>query len=229
MRSGRRVLHGPVSDHAPEPYAGGKRIVGPHQSEGSYGGKRRFPELVGARSTAEISYGGLKRVESRARSDDPSLSDPNTSVKGSFAKPESVKMFQGTNQVNYKAWVPEGLKKAEYGDWGWNSRPPVSMAPGELPSGLGFRKVKLNDNREPVRGLEQPVAWPGYKGYPPAREAATNTRIDYALKMNGRHGGFTLKKQHPDVLESRANRAAASAPPHSHSGGASLMFTRGAY
>ena len=118
MRSGRRVLHGPVSDHAPEPYAGGKRIVGPHQSEGSYGGKRRFPELVGARSTAEISYGGLKRVESRARSDDPSLSDPNTSVKGSFAKPESVKMFQGTNQVNYKAWVPEGLKKAEYGDWG---------------------------------------------------------------------------------------------------------------
>ena len=50
---------------------------------------------------------------------------------------------------------------------------------------------------------------------------------NYALKVNGRNNGFTLKTQHPDVLESRANRAAASAP-----GGTSrslLPFTRGAY
>ena len=48
-----------------------------------------------------------------------------------------------------------------------------------------------------------------------------------ALKVNGRNNGFTLKTQHPDVLESRANRAAASAP-----GGTSrslLPFTSGAY
>lgn len=228
MRPQIRVdLPRPVASHAAEPFAGGKRIVGPHISYGGFEGKRGFPELSGARCQTEVSYGGLKRVQSRARSDEPALSNPNTAVKDATYKPESVKMFAGTNMVNYRCWEPQDLHKAEYGDWNWNSRPPVSMAPGEKPSGLGFRKVKLNDNREPVRGLEQPVAWPGYKGYPPDRQAGTNTRIDYALKVNGRNNGFTLKTQHPDVLESRANRAAASAP-----GGTSrslLPFTRGAY
>jgi hypothetical protein len=228
LRPGKRVdLVRPVSDHAQEPFAGGKRIVGPHHSVGGFDGKRAFPHISGARCMTEVSYGGLKRVESRARSDVPSLADPNTAVKDATYKPESVKMFDGTNQVKYRCWQPQDLGKAEYGDWNWNSRPPVSMAPGEGASGLGFRKVRLTESGEPRRSLEQPVAWPGYKGYPPALQAGTNTRIDYALKVNGRHEGFTLKTQHPDVLESRANRAAASAP--GGKSGSGLVFTRGAY
>ena len=217
MRPLRRVLTSNPSGHAPEPFAGGKRIVGPHQSEGSYGGKRGFPELVGMRSTEEVAYRGLKRVESRARSDVPALSNPNTAVKESVYKPESVKMFDGFNQVNYRAWVPEGLKNAEHGDWNWNTR-------------LGNRRVSMTKTGEPIRSLEQPVAWPSYKGYPPTLEAGTNTRIDYALKIHGRQGGFTLKSQHPDVLESRANRAAASAPAPVMTGMPSTVkFIRGAY
>ena len=228
LRPGKRVdLVRPVSDHAQEPFAGGKRIVGPHHSVGGFEGKRAFPHISGARCMTEVSYGGLKRVESRARSDVPSLADPNTAVKDATYKPESVKMFDGTNQVKYRCWQPQDLGKAEYGDWNWNSRPPVSMAPGEGASGLGFRKVRLTESGEPRRSLEQPVAWPGYKGYPPTLQAGTNTRIDYALKVNGRHEGFTLKTQHPDVLESRANRAAASAP--GGKSGSGLVFTRGAY
>ena len=68
MRFGRRPLRGPVSDHAPEPFAGGKLCVGPHHSAGLPEGKRAFPGLVGSRSTDEGKPHGLKRVETRARS-----------------------------------------------------------------------------------------------------------------------------------------------------------------
>lgn len=70
----------------------------------------------------------------------------------------------------------------------------------------------MNAEGKPRRGLENPVAWPSYPGYPPTLHAATNTRVDYALKQNGRQGGFTIKTQHPDVLQSRSQRANASVP-----------------
>ena len=80
-------------------------------------------------------------------------------------------------------------------------------APGQLPSGLGFRKVNMMPSGEPKRTEATPVAFPGYAGYPPDRDAATGTQLDYALKAHG--GTFTLKTQHPDVVSSRAKRASA--------------------
>lgn len=102
VRSGRRVLTGPVSHPAPEPFGGGKRCVGPHHGEPQPAGKRGFPDLVGARSTAEMMPRGLKRVPTRARSDEPASANPNGAVAGVVKKPESVKMFHGTNQVRCK-------------------------------------------------------------------------------------------------------------------------------
>ena len=69
MRSGRRVVTGPSSSPAPEPWGGGKRCTGPHISYGMPAGKRAFPEIVGKLSTDYGRPQGLKRVESRARSD----------------------------------------------------------------------------------------------------------------------------------------------------------------
>lgn len=193
VRPQRRVvstgLIAPMSSHAPEPFAGGKLCnIEPQQGHYSGYGKRSFPELVGSRSTDERRAGGLKRVESRARSDEAALADPNTAVKMKINKVESVKMFKGTNQVDYHCWVPTELARAEKGDWNWNQS-------------LGFRRVNMTAAGEPRRSLEHPVAWPGYHGYPPeypstpsgmstpsgTRSAASNTRIDYSLKMNGRH------------------------------------------
>jgi len=143
-----------------------------------------------------VTYRGVKRVQSRARRDERSVSDPNAIAGyGGDQKPESVKMFEGRNQVKYQAWKPQELDHAEYGDWNWNTQ-------------CGFRKVYMLPNGEPKRTESTPVAFPGYKGYPPDRQAGSNTRIDYALKVNG--GSFAIKTQHPDVLASRANRAAAS-------------------
>ena len=204
LRFGRRPLHGPYSSPANEPFPdAGKRQVGPQHSVAGPEGKRGFPGIVGARSTRETTDqpSGLKRVASRARRDEPATSNPNSMVKDGTFKPESVKMFEGRNTVDYKAWVPTTLGKAEYGDWNWNQQ-------------LGFRRVKMMENGEPQRTLSHPVAFPGYKGYPPDRAAATNTRIDYALKAHG--GTFTIKTQHPDVISSRANRAAASSQLHSN-------------
>ena len=99
MRSGRRVVTGPSSSPAPEPWGGGKRCTGPHISYGMPAGKRAFPEIVGKLSTDYGRPQGLKRVESRARSDVPVLADPNTAVADAVYKPESVKFFPGTNQV----------------------------------------------------------------------------------------------------------------------------------
>ena len=104
----------------------------------------------------------------------PSGRTAATAVKVSTFKPESVKMFEGTNQVNYHCWVPAELKRAEKGDWNWNQQ-------------LGFRKVNMTAGGEPKRGLEHPVAWPTYTGYPPTNDPITGQRIDYALKLNGRH------------------------------------------
>ena len=197
LRFGRRVLTGPTSAPALEPFPdAGKRIVGPHISMGQPEGKRRFPALVGARSTDEPPARGLKRVESRARRDTPSGANPNDLVADSKFKPESVKMFDGKNQVQYRAWLPGELVRSEYGDWNWNSR-------------LGMRKVKMMQSGEPKRSESHPVAFPGYNGYPPDRQAGTGTRIDYALKVHG--GQFAAKPpMHPDVARSRASRAAAS-------------------
>ena len=195
-RQQRRYLTGPTSSHAPEPFAGGRRVVGLVQSAGLPEGKRAFPDAQKL-STDERKPEGLRRVDSRARKNEPATSDPNTAVATLFTKPESVKMFHGTNQVNYHCWVPAELRNAEKGDWNWNNS-------------LGFRKVSTNALGQPKRGLENPVAWPTFAGYPPTNDAATGQPIDYALKLNGRQGGFTLKVQHPDVAESRANRAAAS-------------------
>ena len=108
---------------------------------------------------------------------------------------------------------------AEKGDWNWNQQ-------------LGFRKVNMTAGGEPRRGLEHPVAWPTYVGYPPTRAPITGKSLDYALKLNGRQGGFTLKTQHPDVLESRRNRAAASNTRIAESPAASrnpLTWVKGAY
>ena len=172
----------------------------PHHGELGGSGKRSFPELVGQRSTDEGRARGLKRVQSRARSDVPATSDPNGAVTSYKKGVESVKMFPGTNRADYHCWVPEELKRAEKGDWNWNTR-------------LGFRRVNMTADGEPRRGLEHPVAWPNYAGYPPNRDAATGTRIDYALKIHGANRGFTIKSQHPDAIESRKNRASASQPP----------------
>lgn len=113
VRPGRRVLTGPTSGHAAEPYEGGKRIVGPSQSEAMPAGKRAFPELSGRRSTDQAPPRGLKRVESRARRDEPARSDPNSTVKTTIDRIESVKMFSGVNQANYHCWVPGELQRAQ--------------------------------------------------------------------------------------------------------------------
>ncbi len=70
--------------------------------------------------------------------------------------------------MNYRCWVATELDKAEKGDWNWNQS-------------LGFRRVSMTDSGEPKRGLERPVAWPGYAGYPPNRDAATGTVRDAIL------------------------------------------------
>ena len=216
MKSGRRVLTGPVSGHAAEPFGeGGKRVLGPHSSEPGGYGKLAYPEISGARSTDIGKPQGLKRVESRARRDTPAVSDPNALVGYTTFKPEGCKYFPGRNNIAYSAWKPEELSRAEYGDWNWNTK-------------LGFRKVKVMENGEPKRTESTPVAFPGYKGYPADLQAGTGTRIDYALKTNG--GSFTLKTQHPDVVASRANRAAASVAPVAQSGGTQpTLYRRGTY
>jgi hypothetical protein len=209
MRFGIRTeatgLCGPRSGFAPEPFPdNGRRMVTQLVGYAGAEGKRAYPELSGARSTAEQNPRGLKRVESRARRDVPSHANPNEIAHHSTGgvdavsfRPEKVKMFPDRNQVSYRAWVPTELGRSEYGDWNWNQH-------------LGFRRVQMMSDGEPKRSESHPVAFPGYKGYPPDRQAGTNTRIDYALKAHG--GSFTIKSQHPDVLASRANRAAASMP-----------------
>ena len=212
LKSGRRVLTGPVSGVASEPFGdGGKRIVGPHTSDPGGYGKRIYPEISGARSSDVAKAQGLKRVESRARRDTPAVSNPNTVVGFTEFKPEGCRKFEDRNTVNYSAWKPQELNRAEYGDWNWNTK-------------LGFRKVKMMESGEPKRVESTPVAFPGYKGYPPDLDAQTQ-RIDYALKANG--GSFTLKTQHPDVVASRANRASASIPPPSST--QPTLYRRGIY
>ena len=200
MRSGRRYLTGPTSGPAPEPLPDrGKHMVGAHTAYPGFEGKRSFPG-AGAQSTKELEYRGVRRVPTRARRDEPSMSDPNAIAGfGGDAKPESVKFFPGHNQVNYQAWQPEQLSRAEKGDWNWNSQ-------------LGFRKLSVTSTGEPKRTESTPVAFPGYRGYPPDRAAATNTRIDYVraaqpplppcLLPEGKHG-----KLSPPA-------AACNAPPH---------------
>ena len=99
VRPGRRVLTGPTSSPMMEPYGGGKRIVGPWYSEATPAGKRAYPDLVGKVSDDTPKPSGLKRVETRARHEYPALADPNSAVQATTYKPESVKMFDGTNQV----------------------------------------------------------------------------------------------------------------------------------
>ena len=221
MRPLRHHCPGPSSSPAPEPFGGGKRQISAASSEPHPAGKRAFPEIVGRMSTEEAKPKGLRYVQSRARHTHAVLADPNTAVQDAVFKPESVKMFKGFNEVNYHCWLPHELAKAEKGDWNWNNS-------------LGFRKVNLTTDGEPRRGLENPVAWPTYKGYPPSRDTSGQA-IDYALKVHGRQGGFTLKTQNADVLESRRNRAAAS-NTRITPGGASAMsqtapqlYKRGAY
>jgi len=213
LKSGRRFLTGPVSGTVAEPFGeGGKRVIGPHYSEGGGYGKRIYPEISGARSTDEPAPHGLKFVESRARRTTPAVSNPNAVVQHTTFKPEGCAYFPSRNNVHYSAWKPEELKKAEYGDWDWNTK-------------LGFRKVKMMEDGNPKRVEATPVAFPGYAGYP-ADLASDGSRIDYALKKNG--GSFTLKTQHPDVVASRANRAAASVAPVSNSTQPTL-YRRGTY
>lgn len=218
LRPGRRNVTGPSSSEpfglGAEPFGeSGKKVVGPHYSEAGGYGKRIYPEITGARSTDERPPHGLKRVESRARRDTPGVSDPNAVVAYTVLRPEGCKMFEGRNTVQYSAWKPEELNRAEYGDWNWNTK-------------LGFRKVKLMESGEPKRVESTPVAFPEYKGYPPDLDSHGN-RIDYALKKNG--GSFNLKSQgHPDVIASRANRANASVTPVSASTQPTL-YRRGIY
>ena len=71
-------------------------------------------------------------------------------------------------------------------------------------------------NGVPTRSMETPVAWPAYAGYPPSRDPVTKQAIDYAMKPYG--GRFAVKAPlHPDVVQSHANRLAASNPPASYS------------
>ena len=80
----------------------------------------------------------------------------------------------------------------------------------------GNRKVKVMSNGVPQRSMETPVAWPAYAGYPPSRDPVTKQAIDYAMKPYG--GRFAVKAPlHPDVVQSHANRLAASNPPASYS------------
>ena len=128
-------------------------------------------------------------------------SNPNTILKEFLPdRTQGVKMFAGQNDVDYNCWEPPNLNKAKGGDWNWNTK-------------FGFRKVAMLPSGEPKRQLAHPVAWPGYPGYPPDREAATGTRIDYANAKYGVNGGFKTKcAEHPDLVTSRANRVAASDP-----------------
>lgn len=213
LKSGRRYLTANASGHISEPFGeGGKRVVGPHSSEPSGYGKRIYPEISARRGVDDQGPHGLKRVQSRARRDDAAVSNPNAIVGYTEFKPESVQMFPGRNTVDYSAWKPQELHKAEYGDWNWNTK-------------LGFRKVKIMESGEPKRVEATPVAWPGYRGYPADLDAATGTRIDYSLKANG--GSFTIKKQHADVIASRANRAAASVAPSRANDAPPTLYRRG--
>ena len=95
-------------------------------------------------------------------------------------------------------------KHTARGDWNWNNAQKGGTSSSRPPA-LGFRRVSIDERGEPKRSLEKPVAWPSYPGYPPDRDAATGTRIDYGVS---RYGGSLRETRgmHPDVLASRQNR-----------------------
>ena len=188
-RVGRRHLTGPTSGPALEPMNDrGKRMASSHPGQPGSEGKRPFPEVAGVRSTNEVTYRGVKHVESRARRDTAGIADPNAvAAYGGDQKPESVKMYDGRNQVQYQAWKPDQLGKAEYGDWNWNTQ-------------QGFRRVYMTASGEPKRTDSTPVAFPGYKGYPPDRNAATGTRIDYVRVTPTLNASMTYMTLHSIAL-----------------------------
>ena len=101
----------PPSNSAPEPFSGGKRVVGPIHSADLPAGKRAFPEIVGKVSDGSLKPQGLRRMPTRARSDLPAGANPNAAVADAIIapyKPESVKMFEGTNQVRTAPNVERG-------------------------------------------------------------------------------------------------------------------------
>jgi len=188
-----------VSGNDPYKEAAGKRITRLPPQPTKYDERFHFPHMINARTTSEIEPRGVKQVDSRAKSMRRGESDPNTIITHVIpGRQEGVRMFPGGNDVDYNCWEPPNLNKAKGGDWNWNTK-------------FGFRKVAKMDNGEPKRQLAHPVAWPSYPGYPPDRDAATDTRIDYALAKHG--GTFKVTGvQHPDLVTSRANRVAASDP-----------------
>jgi len=202
MRQGKQTFpHFKHSVSGNDPYKedAGKRITLLGEQPVKFDEKHHYPSLFNARNTKEIVPMGVRQVESRAKRMTAGHADPNTVVKQIVpSHPEGVRMYPGANDVGYNCWEPQDLKNARGGDWNWNTK-------------FGFRKVAKMENGEPKRQLAHPVAWPSYPGYPPDRDAATDTRVDYAL---ARHGG-TFKVtgvQHPDLITSRANRVAASDP-----------------
>jgi len=202
MRQGRVTFPNykhTASGYDPNKAAAGKRITQLPEQPVHFDEKFHYPHLSNNKSTTEALPRGVMQVESRAKRMTRAEADPNKVVTEFVPRGvEGVRMFEGRNDVGYNCWEPENLNKAKGGDWNWNTK-------------FGFRKVSKLETGEPKRNLEHPVAWPSYPGYPPDREAATNTRIDYAL---ARHGGTfkTTQSLHPDVLTSRVNRVAASDP-----------------
>ncbi len=213
MRFGKRVELArppPSSSGDAAGLGGGKRMVDAVDRRPYYAGKRLFPDLVGSTSTSEARNRGLKRVESRARKDEPSDSNPNTMIKDLPIRGEGVLSFPERNQVRYKCWAPDGLAKSEGGDWNWNTTQKAGVRSSRPPS-LGFRRVSQTDDGQPKRSLENPIAWPSYPGYPPDCVPGTSSRIDYAVT---RYGGSLreVKGMHPDVLVSMKNRVLAGDP-----------------
>jgi len=204
LRIGRKVFphfQATPSSHDPYKIGAGKRITTLAEQPYKWDEKHHFPGLANAQSHDEARSRGIKQVDSRAKRTTAGLSDPNSVVREFMPdRPIGVKMSNpNPNDVNYNCWEPQHLGKALHGDWNWNTR-------------CGFRKVAHDEGTgEPLRNLEHPVAWPTYPGYPPDRQAGTNTRIDYAL---AKHGGTfkQMQSQHPDLVTSRQNRVAASDP-----------------
>ena len=174
MKYGRRYEYEPQVSVASDPWGlgAGKRIVAPHEHAPVYDGRRHYPTAHGLQSTEEQQSRGVKCVPSRAKRAEAGGANPNQVAKHVSTGVEGVKMFPGSNSKDYNCWEPQDLHKAQGGDWGWNTQ-------------FGFRKVAKQPNGEQVRAAAHPVAWPLYPGYPPDREAATGTRIDYALARNG--------------------------------------------
>jgi len=205
-RFGRQHFLGlPGNCREAAPGAGGKRCLPEVRARDRPDGKRIF-DTRGDGSLAPPRPSGLKKVIPRGGIPPPGTADPNLMYAGGVwaAKPEGVfTNKEGRGDVKYQCWRPEQLKSAFGGDWNLNTR-------------YGNRKVNVMSNGVPTRSMETPVAWPAYAGYPPSRDPVTKQAIDYAMKPYG--GRFAVKAPlHPDVVQSHANRLAASNPPASYS------------